>query len=248
VAKSVAGTVGGNLKRWRENRSDLTQEDVAAAARRLGLRWAYSSVAQLEAGTRGLAAAELLLLPVVLDDASDGHGLELHELLAPLPGDAAINASTGTRLTGAAVQKILAGRTRELGPGDFAMADLVSAVAKFQQRLHGHLERYWPEMYDGRTAGQIQETLAPIVGSTGEPERHAGHRLGVDPVVVAIVAHRLWGHGLAEERDQRVTAEVDPSASRRTIQARRGHVTRQLVNELAEHLSTQKGKGRRGSH
>ncbi len=62
----------------------------------------------------------------------------------------------------------------------------------------------------------------------------AARRLGVSPETVDAASRELWGHVLGQERDRRV-GRAD-GESRRTLQARRGHVTRELMSELSEHL------------
>ncbi len=65
--------------------------------------------------------------------------------------------------------------------------------------------------------------------AAGETEKKAAKVLGVKPVDVAKAARRLWGVSLPEERDRRLESR---DASPRTIQALRGHVTRELLEEL----------------
>ena len=63
--------VGGRIRALREQHGQR-QDDVARAARDLGLAWSRSKVAALERGDKALPAEELLLLPVVLADAQCG--------------------------------------------------------------------------------------------------------------------------------------------------------------------------------
>src|SRR5215213_4985276 len=64
-----------------------TQEDVADAARSLGLDWTRSSVASLESEVRGLSAEELLLLPAILSRVT-GLKISLEKLLSIAPTQA----------------------------------------------------------------------------------------------------------------------------------------------------------------
>lgn len=70
--------------------------------------------------------------------------------------------------------------------------------------------------------------------SPNEAERKAAKRLGVAPERVAQQGRQLWGRRLSHERDARV--EQTAGTDRRSLQALRGHVTRQLLAELAAHL------------
>jgi transcriptional regulator with XRE-family HTH domain len=66
-----------------------------------------------------------------------------------------------------------------------------------------------------------------------DAEAKTAARFGVEPILVVRAAHRLWGRGLTDERERRIAERADPDASPRTLQAIRGHVTRELVAELA---------------
>lgn len=68
----------------------------------------------------------------------------------------------------------------------------------------------------------------------GEPERRAGRDLEIGAVEVSKLAQHLWSRTLKEEREARVQERVEAGASRRTLQAVRGHVTRELLAELRE--------------
>src|SRR3954453_23342559 len=64
--------LGLAIRTWRESMHDIRQSDLVAAARLVGLNWSQSSVADLEAGRRTCTAQELLLLPVILNEAAAG--------------------------------------------------------------------------------------------------------------------------------------------------------------------------------
>ncbi len=63
-----------------------------------------------------------------------------------------------------------------------------------------------------------------------EADRTLADRLDVPTEVVARIATELWGRSLTEERDRRVDAlgEMEPNER----QAHRGHVTRELAQEI----------------
>jgi hypothetical protein len=63
--------------------------------------------------------------------------------------------------------------------------------------------------------------------------------LGIEPADVVAAAVKRWGRSLTEERDDRVRALVDADTPQRTVQARRGRVTRELHKEL--NLEPKKG-------
>lgn len=76
------------------------------------------------------------------------------------------------------------------------------------------------------------EARLVAAGAIGEPEYRAGRHLGVAPVVVADYARQIWGRWFHVERDARVVERYGDDLSPRTLQAARGHVTRDLLTEL----------------
>ena len=66
----------------------------------------------------------------------------------------------------------------------------------------------------------------------GQAERHAAQVLGVSPYDVPRLARELWGQSLTDERDSRVVKVTAPDAPARSLQAHRGHVTRELLAEM----------------
>lgn len=87
---------------------------------------------------------------------------------------------------------------------------------------------------------RFRDAEAAYLAAGGDLEQKVGRRTRLDPIAVALVARQAWGRSLTEERDRRV-AELAPSGTTpRVIQARRGHVTRQLLAELAQPLAEAK--------
>jgi transcriptional regulator with XRE-family HTH domain len=73
-----------------------------------------------------------------------------------------------------------------------------------------------------------------------EASAKAARRLGVTSQEVNEAGRRLWGRPLAAERDHRIRSDdIDLNApeNRRTLQARRGHATRTLIEELRAHFA-----------
>lgn len=81
---------------------------------------------------------------------------------------------------------------------------------------------------------QMEELLrglpipSPVEVGPDEATVKAAQRLDVDPVEVDALARRLWGRTLTEERD----AQLGAATRSRADQARRGHVTRALIEQL----------------
>jgi transcriptional regulator with XRE-family HTH domain len=70
----------------------------------------------------------------------------------------------------------------------------------------------------------------------GDLEHKIGRRLELDPLIVSLVALRVWGRSLSEERDRRIAELAPPGTAPRAMQALRGHLTRALLKELAPQL------------
>jgi len=85
-----------------------------------------------------------------------------------------------------------------------------------------------------RTAATAAATLSVTKHQADDATVKAAHRLGVDPAAVSVAAVRLWGRGLTAERDRRV--EAMPGESPQSRGRRRGHVTRELVEDLRRSL------------
>lgn len=207
----------------------LTQDHVSTAARRAGLGWGRSTIAQLEAGTKQVSAEELLLMPFVWLIAFDQE-MTLPGLLGPWDGDRRgerVDLTPDAALTPAAAVRVLTGSVAAdvLTSGAVEIpATRSGRVGPALERLEGY-RRLWPAMPRTRLVS-VEEAAA------GEAEQKAARRLGVAAADVSVLAHRLWGRGLTAERDRRVEGARGESASPRSVQAARGHITRQLLAEL----------------
>jgi len=246
---TLTAAIGNQLRELREEMG-LRQDDVATAAKALGLRWSRVAVVRLEAGQRQLEAGEFLLLPEVLMIASmrirGQSGLEgierMVELADLLPKSGVMSLTPECRVDVRALRAAVDGRYGDVRSTDLdgpllrnlrrrqtavvaAMGRLLAQSSELQETL----DSVWAEAPATVKARAVHE-------AAGEAEQKAARRLGVHPAAVALAAHRLWGRSLTAERDRRV-AEQSPGDLPRRIQAVRGHVTRKLVAELSPVLS-----------
>jgi hypothetical protein len=74
-----------------------------------------------------------------------------------------------------------------------------------------------------------------------EAERKAARKFGVEADEIVVAAVSLWGHNLSTERDRRALQEVGPGDDARRVQAIRGHITRELLNEIESQLGKELG-------
>ena len=91
----------------------------------------------------------------------------------------------------------------------------------------------------GTIVESIRDGLGATEGITGGPrlsgaagveaDVKAARALGIEVAELQALAAQTWGRSLEREREARVDVE---GVSARTVQARRGHVTRRLVEEL----------------
>ena len=218
--QSVREVVGVNVRSIRDA-AGASQDDVATAARQVGLRWTRSRVAALERGDKPVDVAELVLLAQVLGQVS-GEPVAVGDLLdgpgaVVLSPTVTVHQSTLVRwLAGVAVEV----RVRDV-PGE---AERLQAASRGLPKTMERLVR----LAGGETT---TEAAADAERAAGEAEERAGRTLGVSRADVALLSAGLWGHAMTTERDSRVGDA--PPRSRAQL---RGRVTRQLVAELRERL------------
>jgi len=210
---SFAVALGHRLRQVREA-NGKTAAQVAARSKYLGLSWDRSTVAKIELGQRQVTAAELLLMTHL-------YGVPASDLLPTedVRFNEAVTASPAG-LTGAL--------TTKPGRGTWHFDGLAEAVQQALERLRPGMEAT-----QKRLPGADFFTIAEAAGHVkDEVTAKAARRLGATAEEVATAAQQLWGRGVAEERDARVEA-MGPVETARARQARRGHTTRALLDELA---------------
>lgn len=121
-----------------------------------------------------------------------------------------------------------------------AMSDGVTAsLVTVQDVLQGK-ERKATMVWD-RPAGQKMFNER-VRFAREEADRAVARKLGISTADVTRIAKRRWQSTLTEERDRRVNERLGDTASPRKIQAVRGHVTRELTNDIE--AAIKKGKKR----
>ena len=228
--KQLSAVIGHAVLALR-NEAGVPADAVARAANLVGLRWQRSTVTSLELGQRGVSAEELLLLPIVLTNALK-RPVSLHELFRE---DVAL--TPGAHATPKGIRQILQGEEATVGRrGAWYFPKLREAdLGSFEEALRRGALMIRPDVALAHAIDAAEDLLA---GRAGEAEQKAARKLHRSAHQVATAARVRWGHSLTEERDSRVGAKLDPSASQRTVQAVRGRVTRELLADLAEDLAT----------
>ncbi len=213
-APTIPALVGRRVRELREE-TGRSQDQLADAARRAGLDWTRASVASLETGRRGLSAEEFLLLPLALRFLDERD----HTLAELLEGAYKIARPTG----GTAVTSFL--RSLVNG-GDTAAVGAVHRQIAGGVGIRASIERGVDYM------------------AAREAERHIARALKVTPEQVVRASWERWRHGLTEERETRVAKRAGENPSPRSLQAIRGHVTRELIDELRTMIEKGEGNGR----
>jgi hypothetical protein len=187
----------------------LRQDEFAAELReRFGLQWTRATVAAVETGRRQVGLDELPALC----------GALRRKTVDLFRGEGPVMLADGVKGQLADVQKLIL--------GDYQ--DVQLSVPKRKRKAHDDMqERLIVRLAVGRvTIGEI------VKASKGEAEMKAARKLSVDAEVVATAALGLWKRSLTEQRDAIVAETAPADASPRTLQAMRGRVTRELLEEL----------------
>ena len=198
------GVVVGARLRARRELRAWRQEDVAGRMVGLGQDWQRVTVAAVEQGSREASALELILLAGVFRRS-------LQAFLALEP-----DVETGIVLDGAEWPE-----------------EAVLVVSKPGMRL-----RWATIVRDVLTAAGGVEAVTvggPVESHRAPPPEadvKAARALDVGVPELQQAALVLWKRSLAEERDARL-GDVE-GVPARTVQARRGHLTRQLLGELRQ--------------
>lgn len=216
--------IGAKVRELRERNGDR-QDDVADAARGLGLSWTRSKVGALENGDKAIPVEELVLLPLIL--ATETGAPSLIDLLPS--GKTWIRLGDNTRVRADALRRIVLGEDFQVDDiaglgfpdGPIDMAEMIRN-AKASKAM---VTALWP-------GANVQGLMRARKDSLRDAEQVAGRRLHAPAHAVSLASWSRWGRGLTDERDARVAEKVPDAAQPRTIQALRGRVTRTLYDEL----------------
>lgn len=229
----VSRHVGQRLAELRAE-AGRRQEDVAAAARRLGMDWTRATVAAVETGRRQLGLDEFLVLPLVLHEALGRDtvaDLKLADLIDAerAPQAAAYGFDPDLRLAPrVGVNRHVVAWWLEGEPATQGTRFLMT------EQEHERLQEAMPGL-DSLLDAVDQAGMDPQEAhwsSKGDAEHKAAASLGVLSGPIGPASYLRWGRSLTEERDARLAERADPSDPSRTVQAKRGHITRELIAEL----------------
>jgi transcriptional regulator with XRE-family HTH domain len=234
--------IGARLRALREG-ARLTQEVVAAQARAVGFAdWARGTVSMIEGGHRRVTLEEFLALPLILYYAGAGQVRLVDLVSADAP--AIINADTA--LAAGTLRAALAGRLAvESTP--MSAASPAPARDTEERREALVLWRRWASRRSDRSREPSAATLAAIaVESRTDALVSAARHLRCSPVAASLAAVVTHGRLLMAEREERVRQRLgEGERNPRTVQAIRGHVTRELLQELRPVVKAMTSKTKR---
>ncbi len=208
-----AVALGHRLRQVREKQGN-TAAELAQHSQRLGLGWDRPTVARIELGQRQVSAKELLLMAAL-------YGVSVRDLL-PTETVRMTNTVTATPTGLADALTDVPGLPNWHFEG--LVEEALAAVDKMKPALRA---------LQDRLPGANFVTIAMAAEHQREEATvKAARRLDATAEEVAVAAQQLWARGVAAERDARVE-EMGSAVNVRARQARRGHVTRVLLAELA---------------
>jgi transcriptional regulator with XRE-family HTH domain len=213
TAVPLEHVIGQRTRTIRE-REGLTQDELAADVRRQGLNWSRSAIASLEGGMKALSLVEVAVLVMTLRQYEPR--LTFVDIVTSPHAIRVGDSQKG----GDYVAWVIEQRFSET-----ESSDALGIPEKYR------VQDYRLIMPKARATDIARAER----DAKGDAELRTGRRLHVDATWVALAALRVWGHSLSEERDIRVAA--GPDGDRRAL---RGHVTRQLTDELAPILEDAK--------
>lgn len=220
---SIAAAVGRRVRDLRQE-AGARQQDVAMAARRWGLAWSQSSVATLESGGRDLSLGEFAaLLPTM--SLVLGRTVNATDLL---DGDDPVRLTPDCVVPGG-LDDVWGTFIAERVPAATYQAPQSMPAEAVDAATAARVHRMYETVWRTRT----RDYLSAESTATDDAEQKAARKLNVPAEWIAVAAHSIWGHGLTFERDRLVDVEAGSGADPRTVQARRGHVTRSLLRQIA---------------
>lgn len=215
----------------------LTQSLLAEFMADVGVPWIQSTVALIETGRRRISVVELMALSAVLQTP-------MADLLGPGNeptvdvGESRWPAAYWRRVAAGdvgALDELPVGEAPALPPGrQPALSDEQRAPDAVVDRWGLDPDALTVTQLRNITLGRDADAAAPRVRRMLRGQKGASTVQSAD---VAAVAWKLWGHSYSEEYEQRSATRTANDMSPRSIQALRGHVTREMHAEIAGHVT-----------
>jgi hypothetical protein len=208
----------------------VTQDELARAARRVGLKWTASKVRDFESGRSAPTFATVLALTAALDNATKVKTVAAststgHEIAVSLnPAYHPVRLADLVNFDGEVTV------TEDFEPSGDHLADFCAGGTWEHHTLA--LEQAWKSMGD-RLSSQSEidwtESVIDWPKVLGLTEQRVAATLGISTERLGAESLRLWNATFSNERDRR----AGPDANRQ----KRGQVTRQLKAELQKAIT-----------
>jgi hypothetical protein len=91
-------------------------------------------------------------------------------------------------------------------------------------------------LLESKNPEEVKRSLQAFQDQHGDVELTAARKLKTTPFIVAFAALRHWKHSLTMERDTRLASQMTNTTPARSVQALRGHITRELLTDLLPHV------------
>jgi len=207
TARTIAAVLGANCRRIRTS-AGVTQDELARAARRVGLKWTASKVRDFESGRSAPTFSTVLALTAALDNATE---VKVTYTAASTPTGNEIVIQMNPAYHPVRLADLVSFDGEVTVTEDFEpCGDRLANFCDGGTWEHPKSAIDWPE-----TLGLTEQRVAATLGISTE-------RLGAESL-------RLWNTTFSKERDRR----AGPDANRQ----KRGQVTRQLKAELQKAIT-----------
>lgn len=222
--ETLRRVVGENVARMRQE-SALRQQDLAIELQARGLSWTRSNVAAAERGERAVSLETLLILANAL--SSGERIVALADLVA---GAGSVQVSDLIQMPKSSVRDALRGGEVKISTASGDVAGTLESAKVAVGRVRQALRQ--TSLLKTMTVAEMRVIRQWV---QGESEQRAAKQLGIQPVEMQLLAYRLWGQPLDDERDARVGHPEGKSSA--SLRAMRGRVTRTLLTEAREYLA-----------
>lgn len=245
----MSEVVGERVRMFREAKG-VRQEDIANEARKYGFSWGRSSVAALEAGNRDLSVAEFLLLPSMIKKLGGWDEplipptarIRLNENLwiqanqIPSFAFALLAPSSIPDHPPLEEEEDLGVLENDPAPESLSVRQQIARRVVLYEYI---LLKLWPEQRKNMDSYSIMhsvEIAKKVADRISTPN-------GTSPPwqAVQVFSWGLWGRSIGDERDARTKSRGDYT-TKRALQSARGHVTRELIEELQAAISERWGE------
>lgn len=216
---TIAQVVGDNARQIRQN-ARLTLDDVAVAARWVGLKWAESRVADFESGR--VSPTLPTMISYVSAMSMLGVKVTPVELFA---GDSEVQVTRDHRVKLDDLRKWLSGGSMPAPPRPSSAVGVRNPGLPHPESAS---EERWMANQNIRWLFRHARDVSELLATSGATEERTRKALGFSREGFANLSFKLWGQTFTEERDRR----AGDGANAQT----RGRISRTLRAELANEV------------